>query len=74
MTRAAYTENDLISEAYYCLLRLPLTSGRRLRLQSALAALRDDIAAATGRTSEEVQNAYEKWAAVLWPLNDGEPV
>jgi hypothetical protein len=49
-----------IQDAYNELLRVPHDNpARALHCQKALAVLRDIIAWAQQRTSEEVQNAYE---------------
>ncbi len=50
---------DRCKAAYINLLQIPLTSPERLRAGAALAILRDLIAEGLGRSSEEVQNAYE---------------
>lgn len=56
-------EINLVESAYEELLKLPLSSMTRTRLQSALAALRDEIALLTDRDPEEVQDEFEYHAA-----------
>ena len=55
-------EQATLRRAYMELLRLP-HGALRLRLQVVLATLCDEIAMAAGRTSEEIQNAYEAFVA-----------
>lgn len=50
--------------AYIALLLLP-HGGVRLKLQGALATLRDHIAETTGQDPEEVQNHHELLARML---------
>lgn len=51
-------ETDLIQSAYEELLKLP--PGRtRMRVQTALATLRDELAYLTQRDPEEVQSEFE---------------
>lgn len=47
-----------LGDAYEALLRLP-DGGSRLRLQSTMATLRDEIALIKGETAEAVQSRYE---------------
>lgn len=50
----------MVVSAYTQLLHLPPASPSRLRLQSTLAALRDEIAELDGMSSEDVQNKFEE--------------
>lgn len=52
-------ELDLVISAYEELLKLPLGSMTRHRVQASLANLRDEIAHQTGRTAEDVQTKFE---------------
>jgi len=54
----------IVREAYLTLLSLPLTGASRLRLQSTLAGLRDELALLTGMDAETIQNSCEDLARI----------
>lgn len=56
-------ELEIMCRAYQLLLQMPLGL-TRVRLDGALAALRDQIAEATGQTREQVQNNFEARASL----------
>lgn len=58
-------EYDLIAAAYVNLLRLPFGSPRRLALQSALCALRDELALTENKDAEYIQTRFEHAAHVM---------
>jgi type II secretory pathway component PulM len=55
---------ECVSSAYLCLLVLPVGM-TRLRLQTALSALRDELAHLKNESPEHVQADYEAQAAAL---------
>lgn len=57
-----FDEMAAVRRAYITLLELP-HGGLRARMQTVLATLRDEIAAAAGREPESVQDSYERWVS-----------
>jgi hypothetical protein len=62
LIHAAPAMYEALEAGYMLALRMPFDS-LRIRNQAALCAMRDALAAATGRTSEDVQNDFEARAA-----------
>jgi hypothetical protein len=50
---------ECIGAAYLALLSIPHNHPARLRLQSVLATVRDEVAEMTGLSPEEVQASFE---------------
>lgn len=58
-------EADLIAAAYVSLLRLPLASLRRHRLDRTLASLRDELALFEAKDAEHIQTRFEDVARLF---------
>lgn len=61
MTATGY-ELAKLKSAYANLLRIPVESELRTRLQTVLATLRDEIAAGDGKHPQETQDYFEALA------------
>jgi hypothetical protein len=59
MTPETMRDAGIVTDAYVALLCLPLTSISRMRVQSVLASLRDELAHLTGSQPETVQMMCE---------------